>query len=395
MPLRAVAAALRLRAWALRTLGGAPAAPPRAPAAAWRLFLAVERCALPLHARLGAGAAGVRLPDDARALLRSAATEELQRVMAARRQLQMLGALAARRGWRAVVLKGGVAAAESAAAESAADSGAAVDLADLDVLAPPAEGAALAAALDALGYAAVGGGEARHHLDERDEPDSLPVEVHTTLHHGGAPTGAGVWARAVPLGGAPGLERPGGADHLWHVLTHSALDHPHRRGGLRDLLLAAAAWRSCSAAERDEVRARAAAHPEHAAMLGALLRTAESLAAGPAAAAAAPAAPDPFARVAAASYLFAVLSTRRGIGALLPGVTEIALFSLVGDGADRRRFWRSAAAPAPPPVHRPMTRLERAAPRLGAAVRLAARWRRLGIAAGMAAVSVVLGRLAR
>src|SRR5688500_240115 len=113
-PWRSAVEALRLRGWAMHVLARGSAKTERGDgvstlaAEPWQLFLEAERCALPLRERLAALGQLNQLSPQVRAVLDAAATEELQRVLAARRQLAMLGAVARTEGWPAVVLKGGV-----------------------------------------------------------------------------------------------------------------------------------------------------------------------------------------------------------------------------------------------------------------------------------------------
>src|SRR5207253_7415940 len=238
--------ALRLRAAALNLLGG------RQPdwsdlagcsAGTWEVFLRTERCALALKARIAA--AEREVPDH----VETAATRELQRILSARGQLLRIGQLAAAHGIPAIVLKGGVAALASAAP---------VDLADADVLVRTPHAQGLAELLDREGFRSIGPtGPA--HLAMRLAPNAVQIEVHFALND--IELSGEMWTHARPLDGAPGLSRLGAADHLWHLLVHTVVTHPHRRGSLRDVLLAGEALRDCSPTELDEVERRSASHP--------------------------------------------------------------------------------------------------------------------------------------
>ena len=157
---RAAAGALALRGWALAVLAGRAGAPPGVTADAWSLFLACERCALPLSAALSRS--GVSVEGAGAEALRAQATRETQRVLLARGQLRKIGALLEARGWTAALLKGGAAVAGPEP----------VDLADLDLLVPSAISEAVAAALDQAGHRAldrpvVPGDPAHWHLARR------------------------------------------------------------------------------------------------------------------------------------------------------------------------------------------------------------------------------------
>lgn len=239
----AVDGALRLRAWALHVLA-APAAPPPLPPAspaAWELFLRVERMAIPLANALGAQAPS----DEHAAVLSGARMAELQRVLSARAALQQIRGIARRRGLTVAVMKGAVAVLRRGAP----------DLSDVDVYASAAEAAVLAEEIDRLGYRAVGAPGA-HALRLRATPDSLPVEVHTSIPgtHG-APE-----RRLVPAPSLPELRVLHPADHLWYVLHHATEQHAERRGALRDLLVLADAMDACGPDDRREVDRWTAEH---------------------------------------------------------------------------------------------------------------------------------------
>lgn len=318
--------ALALRRWAWGVLSAAPGAahapPPPASDGGWRIFLAVERCALPLLARLEREGAAGRLPEAAAARLRAGRETELRRVLSARMQLMSIGRMAAAQGWRAVVLKGGV----------AATGGDPLDLADVDVLLPRDEALALSRALAGQGYAAKADDvldqpEVWFHLAQRVTENEIQVEIHFNLAEVDA---AALLAGALPLEGARGLLRPAPDAHLDHLLPHAALTHPYRRGALRDVLLIAAALGEMPPEARAAARARAAAHP-HAASLTAVLDMAESTRAGTGAA-------DPFAAVAAGNYLLVEHLTRWNLPDPLAGGVSRVLFVLLGDRADRAGF---------------------------------------------------------
>ena len=231
----------------------------------WKLFLRTERCALALKSRLTA--AGCAVPDRARAEIERAATPELQRILSARGQLLRIGRLAAAHGIAGVVLKGGVAALASAAP---------VDLHDVDVLVRPLQAEQLAGLLDEEGFHATGPAGTAH-LAQRIAPNTVQIEVHFALND--IELSDAMWNRARPLDGAAGLSRLGAPDHVWHLLVHSVVSHPYRRGSLRDVLLIADALRDCSPTELEEVERRSASH-RLARTLHAQLEMARELGAG-------------------------------------------------------------------------------------------------------------------
>jgi hypothetical protein len=253
--------ALRLRHWALAVLASPAGAPP-APAAdarAWELFLRAERCALPLQRALAPG--GGAVGGDAAEVLGRRALVELQRALSARAVLVRCGAALAARGWRGIVLKGGVAALSAAP----------LDVADVDVLVPEGEADEIAALLRAGGLQAHGvdvpaGAAGFSHLAPLAAHGSVALELHYAVPELEA---ADPWAGAMETG-TPGLLRLEPAAHLWHVLSHAVDAHPERRGAVRDLLLARDALAACAPAELARVQRWARASGARAALLAAL-----------------------------------------------------------------------------------------------------------------------------
>jgi Uncharacterised nucleotidyltransferase len=341
--------ALCLRSWALDLLAAQPAA--RNPESqrrvarysdrAWTLFLDAERCALPLQRRLRAHD---EIADGPAPLLERSATVELQRVLAARAQLLEIGQLASAHGIQAIVLKGSL---------SALTGPEPLDLADIDLLLPAAGAEPLARELDRRGYrAAALPGPA--HLAARARPQGVPVELHFTINHLG--DCAGLRQRAQALEHWPGLSRLSAADHLWHVLVHTVVSHPYRRGCLRDVLLTAEALRDSAPADLGDVQSRIAQHA-HAAPLAALLAMGESVVRGDATV-------DQFESHAAAHYLlrhrFAWLARWR---ALMP--MTLTVFVLLGGDPDRRVEWADAWNVAPSSTWSLLSAIQRVWPRLG------------------------------
>jgi len=317
--------ALRLRAWALPLLAGAPATlPPAAGAQGWSVFLAIERCALPLRDALAAADLLDAADEAARAALDERAVNEAMHVLALRREAAEVAALLRRHGWEAVVLKGGA---------TVLGGGRELDVLDLDLLLPPGQARALAAVLDREGYERdeadlPPGAPNRHQLAGRMRPGGMTVEVHEDLapvgHHPGAAEGT------LPLPVA-GLRRLRSAVHLWHVLTHGTLHHPERRGALRDLLVAASAAAWCSPAELAEVAGWVAAHPR-AEVLGRMLAMARALAAGGPV-------PDRFAREAATAYLLYAFTTRHHPPTALLLALGRTAHSLASGAGEYGRLW--------------------------------------------------------
>ncbi len=342
--------ALRLRAAALDLLGG------RQPdwsdlagcsAGTWDVFLRTERCALALKARIAA--AEREVPDP----VETAATRELQRILSARGQLLRIGQLAATHGIPAILLKGGVAALASAAP---------VDLDDADVLVRAPHAQRLAELLDRVGFRPIGpAGPA--HLAGRVAPNAVQIEVHFALND--IKLTDEMWSHARPLDGVAGLSRLGAGDHLWHLLVHTVVTHPHRRGSLRDGLLTAEALYDCSPAELREVERRIAIHPLSQ-TLDELLDMACELRDGLPVR-------NRFRREAAANYMLRGPLGWLGFSRFWTPAFVSALFAQLGGPAARRAEWALA-------WHRPQfaspwgfaARLERRSPRIG-------RWSRTAV----------------
>jgi Uncharacterised nucleotidyltransferase len=362
------AQALRLRAWALELLGGGAAGDaPEAEPAAWRVFLRVEACAVPVRNALRA--AGVRAGAGEGEMDR-AATAESQRVLSARAQVAAIDGLAAKEGWRIAVLKGGVALQDAQP----------LDVGDLDLLVAPGDAEALLEALRAAGYAAYGEDHAApgprdHHYAPRYTPGAVPVEVHFRI--GEMDPEQDLLGAAVPLERSRALLRLAPADHLRHLLLHTVAHHPHRRGRLRDLLLIAAAVRAPGGAGVDAALASLAAHP-FAAQLGETLGAARALAEGRTP-------EDRWRRTSGAAY---AASASAWVGRLSRGRQDelsTCLFAALGCAEDRRRAWARLWATAATPSELPaLAWLEGRSAVAGGAVRRAVRAARDAAAAAAA-----------
>lgn len=297
--------------------------------------------------------------------LQMAATAEAQTVLSARSQLQEVAALADRNGWRVAVLKGGVLAADETA----------VDLLDIDLLAPPAEARALAAVLEGAGYEPKGPAS-RLHLPKRHRPGGLPIEIHVATDPIAGPVDAAVWRRLRPFGSAPGLWRLAPPDHLWHLLVHLAVKHPHRRGSIRDLLLVHAAAHECTPDEVERVRHRSRSRA-HGASMRRVLHGAEVVVGADG--------QDVF-RWEAALLLFLRLYARRiPIPRTIQAEVANWVVVLPLGKAERRWPWRRTWHRTEGTSYaQPIAWLEQNVPPLGRAVRLAARVARVALSAVVA-----------
>ncbi|MDQ6886521.1 MAG: nucleotidyltransferase family protein [Gemmatimonadota bacterium] len=342
--------ALQIRAWTLHVLAGQPA-PPRLAAGvrswdplAWRCVLDVERCALPLQARLDTSGMITQLPRSVAELLRARAVGEMQRVRMATRQLNELGAAAAKAGISLVVLEGGVAALDAAHP---------VDLDKLDLLVPGVVAREMAVAAESLGYRAIGEPGADR-LAPRTRPSSFALEIHLTTHSSGEALDADSWSRVRPIPGAPGLSQLGGAEQLMYVVERSAVDDPQRRGSVRDLLLAGQAVLRCSQSELEQVRRWVQGHPSSTA-LRAVIALARSLQQGRVSA-------DGLAQVAATNYLMHGLADSATFPQELRVSMGDCVSALIGGRGGHRRLWEATWSPKPRPRRREYSTLERTAP---------------------------------
>lgn len=206
-----------------------------ADADAWRLFLRVERCALPLRRALTT--ARLASPPDApfHAQLAQAARREAARVLVACAHLRTAAAIAAARGIAILVLKGGTLAAASEHA---------IELHDVDVLVPRHAMADVVDGLKAAG--SVETGLTSERVGQSLLSNDMQIEVHDTLGDEASEVDDGLFERSEPLAAVPPLRQLGAYDNLRHVVEHLAIGHPNRRLRLRDLLLVAHAARRCS-----------------------------------------------------------------------------------------------------------------------------------------------------
>ena len=347
-----VSDALLLRAWALDLFGGRGLQRhPSDSLATWELFLRSERCALPLRARLAA-----RSP-----LLERLATVELQRALSARAQLLEIGRLAAAHRLEPIVLKGGVAALSDDP----------VDLADVDVLVRQEQSELLANLLNQRGYGSAIAGSAAH-LPARFGPESVPIEVHFAIND--LEEIGELRARAQPMPGCPGLWRLSPPDHLWHLLVHSVVSHPERRGCLRDVLLITSAAQQCSPVELADVTGRIARSSRTSALSGmlALARAAGGGVDGT----------DCFRQEAAANYLLRDRFPWLARWRVLPPMAT-TVFVLLGSRWDRQAEWAAVLrrrVPSEPSTWKVLAALQRRAPRLGDMTRRLLRVGRLVVA---------------
>lgn len=292
-----------------------------------------------------------RLSSDVQRLLQEASTYEFGRTVLARSELNKIADIARERNLRPIVLKGGI------PAFTRHDP---VDLVDVDILLPNRDAHELAAALDDRGYSS--GFSSARHMKGRSGPNGSEVEVHVTLDRQGLVTAEEIWNRALPLPGANHLWQLAPSDHLWHVLTHSALDHPMRRGRLRDLVLIANAIEQCTEDDLAVVRNRIGRH-EKTDLLKTLLEMANSILSHKLSC-------DPFQAIALNHYMLHAGLRRLKVPESLFQDLKPSVFALLQGPEERRQLWADtrlvSLAPSP---YSSISWVENRSPRLGRAWR--------------------------
>ncbi len=322
----------------------------------WSLFLRVERCAHPLSRVLGSSEFPAHVPELFRNMLRREAEWEMERVSSARRQLRAIGEWALENGCRPIVLKGGV---------SALDDDACVDLNDVDVLLPKEDGKRLVAALIDRGYEGVVGSTPSH-FDALIRGTELPIEIHHALAVNVVHPERDFWQHIEEISTLPGLWCLAPADHLWHVLTHAVMDHPSRRGRLRDLLVLHHATASCSAAEIKYTRQQAGKH-ELSEPLNRALNFAVRWSKGAVT-------EDPFEEIALVSYLLAQQKRNRSRVHPTYGPINRWVHALLLGRVERRTIWEEVWLHSTGlSKHRALRRVQLFSPRLGRVIQVSAR----------------------
>ncbi|MDX2193609.1 MAG: nucleotidyltransferase family protein, partial [Gemmatimonadales bacterium] len=347
---------MSLREWAVTSIAAGVRAPvPEAGEPAWHAFLRTERVARRLAALPG--------PSDLPTPLRALAVEETQRVLLARAHLAASARAAEHTDAAPIVLKGG----------ALLPTDDALDVADLDLLAPEPDLPRLAAALEAAGYRPDGPDHEAHHLAARRAPDGMAIELHRWLEHVGSAPDRALLAAAESLPGAPPLRRLAPLDDAWMVLRHVTAGHPSRLGALRDALLVADAWKRLGAGGRTQLQQRIAADPL-AEPLEAVLDLARLLAGE-----ARPTSPL-VRRVAMANYRLRLAPDPRLRPDDAGAKRWFSVFSHVAGPALWRAAWRQALGPAiGVPAAAWLAALERWAPPAGRTLRRGLRAARLAL----------------
>lgn len=155
-------------------------------------------------------------------------------------------------------------------------------LADIDVLAAPADARHLHTVLrQRLGYQSTAAAP-EHHLPMLSRAGALPVELHVQLGPSRTPLDTRIWQGAEVVSTSDGeVLLPSTTTAILHALEHGALVHWAVRYRLRDLLDVAEAW--VATVDEVEVRSYLAAHRQRRALetlLGAARRFSSAIPAG-------------------------------------------------------------------------------------------------------------------
>jgi hypothetical protein len=182
---------------------------------------------------------------------------------------------------------------------------------------------------------------------------SLPFDVHRYVRNIDPLTTTDIIDRSVPSS-CKNIRVACARDALWHMLTHSAVHHLHRRGHIRDVLMISHLLAACTAQELAEISTLVRHHPLHTSLRNTFL-LAHSLSHDR------DQVPDPFAREAAIKYWHNQTSIQRRLGRMLPGRgwQSLIYISPGPDDAETRRYKHAAylALYAKPTSRRILSRL--------------------------------------
>ena len=204
------------------------------PIARWQRVLGFDGCAVQFDRALLRAGLSAEAPTRLRVLLRTATNDSLRHGLLVHRQLAEAAALCAREGIRVMALKG-------AARLLAGELPGTRSIADIDLLAAPADAPRLHALLQReLGYA-VDGAAYPHHLAGLTRPGSLGIEVHVRLTPTPLPLDAAIWDRTRAVAtGAGRVDIPSPTGLLLHTLEHAVRVNWTARYRLRDIIDVAA-----------------------------------------------------------------------------------------------------------------------------------------------------------
>lgn len=327
--------------------------------AALRLVLSVEGCAAVLQAGIAAEPAGRQLAHPLGTALANATLIETMRFLRARGQLRQIVDLATERGYRVIVLKGGLEVARRAPP---------IAMADIDLLLKRDSALDLWGQLQRRGYRAEGPGSARHLATLRSlRGGELSVDLHVGLDIEGETLSDQVWSTAVPVEEMPDLYALNPGDHLQHLLVHTVVDHVERRSRLRDLILVSRALKNVSPDQRKMVDAVVHVHRATSA-LQAFLEQADAIARGEYPA-------DPFDEIALAVYQLARSPHRRWMHHRVYDIRSKWIMAFMTSlRTESRVIWTSLLRPSLNAPTLPVARhLARHSPTLATAIRVAVR----------------------
>ena len=244
---------LALRRWAATALdrhlrGDLITTIPDAPAWAWQHLATHDRVATSLVA--ACSDASLPIPD---ALRQHALRDGQQRLLLLAR-LHEVTAIAAAAGIPVLLLKGTADLGDPLVTPSG----------DLDLFVRREQLRALADALVRAGWSAPDWQTptSKPGVTLSRTQDPVTVDVHAGWFNMGHDLDAVAWNEPMAIPTLPGHCRPATRLHAWHLLTHGALQHPERRGGLRDAWRLHRLVRDCTDADRAWISARVEAHPE-------------------------------------------------------------------------------------------------------------------------------------
>ena len=229
-----------------------------APLDVWRRTLGFEGCAVPFSNALRQAGLDHGARPELRRFLRDATGESLRCSILAHNQLAAIGRLARAHDIRVIVLKG-------AARLLTGTSGGQRSIADIDLLATPADAARLHRLLRAEQQYVPRGAAQSHHLAPLARAGSLPIEIHVRLAGEPLPLDAAILegTRRSPHGGGM-LEIPSATNMLLHTLEHATALNWMTRYRLRDVVDVAACF--TTDVDRDHIAAYVRSSPRRFAL---------------------------------------------------------------------------------------------------------------------------------
>jgi hypothetical protein len=248
-----------VRRWAATTLDhhlgiGNIVAPPDAPEWAWQHLAVHDRVATSLVA--ACAAAGIPIPE----LLRQHALRDGQQRLLLLSRLHEVTTIAAAAGIPVLLLKGTADLGDPFLSPSG----------DLDLFVRLEQLRPLADALVRAGWSVPDwqGPASKPGVTLSRDHDPVPIDLHAGWFNMREDTGCEVWDAPVAIPSLPGHHRPATRLQTWHLLLHGALQHPERRGCLRDTLRLHRLVHGCSTQDRAWMQAEIATHPDRDVLAG-------------------------------------------------------------------------------------------------------------------------------